>query len=1109
MAKIYRHSIRVLYNGRRWWYQPQTLLTEKSGLISTPAVWLIQRILRAHGYDHTSLVPMWGRSVTSSSWVVGDVVFPSVPVSSLDTTLELVEASTVGRIVPPSALPGSPGLVCDRESGMVCVEFVDDLFGVRVGIVNSEVDERASRVHRVKVDNLLHAGFSQVPDSSEIGEDGDSLKDISDGICPASLARDIVAVSKLDVQVIDSVAKECEKSEGALARAFASGLPNAVLDAVCLAEKNVQNHEDQSNLLPAIAALGNLLTITGRHLYKSGGYKGSRDACEVADDTTPNPDSQTEAHRTSMQPGSRFANSFGIFQGEGDSQVPNPDLRNQVGSLSRSLHEGTGIPPVGQESRTNEWVLSEEVQQEFRGMPSTEELGISAMRSSCPLRLYSPTLQSVRRGGFEPLLPGEDARRGAPVLNAATKSAISNGILSNNYTWFHKVIETAKRRKGSTSTSSSLSNARDEDGMPLLVLAITLGCSPSIVSYLIRNGATVNDDVIKIAAHLGLKEILSQLLTEHVYIDGILDQTTCSQEVMDAIESATQKQKDQAEALHREGEAFLATVIRVLIQFGNKCRYSLAPKTHIYRSLTQILVGRVLLRALHVNRLKFFPKNRAVPPKPKSPGDSESGRVNLYSDEESVSPDKDMDPSAIASSDGLLFIIPVETLVSSLFSKSNDISDSPFTDYLCLLQGLLWTKEVDDIALGLTLTSILLKAVPLNDCAITVHRFGIADLTALHEHESAKRLEALALGKAALSMDSRRFSSHHVTARGLEVKKLVSAGVVLCPKCHPAELHLTRHSSFRCDLCGNGVDRGFPMHGCRECDWDACEDCIDLREGGIVKWKHVELVANECTRLLAEVDKCDPGDTVKAEISAKDWSLQMMAARIKALDEDVLSGLSVQLSSPGALTMFEFCNYVLPVLHEALCGRLMNERSSLISAAYDPPRKKQRPQFRQTSNGVVDRLDFMKKVANTLIVQPVSLSLNSEKADRESERKHASPMGINMDEDSATVVTTIRENRKHSTRHAPELLRRLHDVLSFFENFPSSRSILAGTVATSDDLHSLTKPWTIEVFQFEQPFVVRCEPLMQLSCLQNHLLRSTACSNPPFVAYCQRYVIQY
>ena len=53
---------------------------------------------------------------------------------------------------------------------------------------------------------------------------------------------------------------------------------------------------------------------------------------------------------------------------------------------------------------------------------------------------------------------------------------------------------------------------------------------------------------------------------------------------------------------------------------------------------------------------------------------------------------------------------------------------------------------------------------------------------------------------------------------------------------HAASLHLTRHASFRCDVCGKGVQIGKVMFGCRRCDWDICEQCVDKREGGKWKW---------------------------------------------------------------------------------------------------------------------------------------------------------------------------------------------------------------------------------------------------------------------------------
>jgi hypothetical protein len=126
------------------------------------------------------------------------------------------------------------------------------------------------------------------------------------------------------------------------------------------------------------------------------------------------------------------------------------------------------------------------------------------------------------------------------------------------------------------------------------------------------------------------------------------------------------------------------------------------------------------------------------------------------------------------------------------------------------------------------------------------------------------------------------------------------------------------------------------------------------------------------------------------------------------------------------------------------------------------------------------------------------------KSDRDSEQSQQASVAqwaLTSDENSTAVTTPIWKHPKHATRHAPELLRRLHDVLSFFENFPSSRSSLAGTAATSDDLHIVNETWTIEVFSLSNLSLCIVEPLMQLSCLQDHLLRSTACSNPLFVAY--------
>lgn len=799
----------------------------------------MQRILRSHGFDHISLLPKWGQPVTNTSWLVGDVVTPASLLgkepaneAAMQDLLSLVKNPIVGRIVPPSSHSGSQDAGCDRESSVVCVEFVDASFGIHVDVSDGDGDERSSsRVHRVKVSYLRHAGISQIfadtvdyMDAEEPSENGPST----------SLPKDISLISKLDVRAIESVSKECEKNPAALARVFASGLPSAVFQAVEFGRHQTKS-EDDSNLLPAISALGNLLVITARHLFEPEKGKPSASdednesiAVESPEYNVPGADLPDDSIPDQPAP-PRQGDSFGLFRGTNEGEMYPLGLRNQTtrSALSRRLRERAGVPPFGRAAQPRTSVNDtwgrrfaahhEEANNTNSNGPS---ILLDQPRSSQILKLHSPALHLLRRGGFEALLPGEDARRGSPVLNAATKSAISNGILANNHDWFSKVVEIAKRRKGASSTSS-LVNARDEDSMPLLVLAISLGCSASIVSYLLENGSVVDDDVIRKAAYLGQKDVLAQLLAEHVYVEGILDRRACSQEIQDTIDLATTRQREQEEALYREGKEFISAITTALIRFAIECRCRLAPRAHIYRSITHVLVGRVLLRAMHLNRLKVMPsaKSNIGPSKPKGATDSESGRVNIFRSSDFGPDNKESTPSAIASSEGLLFVFPPEILAGFILRKDQDPEKCPLTDYLRLLEGLLWTKEVEDIALGLSLTSILLRAAPFESYDISLRSLGIVDLVALHRRESDKQLEAFDQGISMSISDSRRFSTHHVAARPEEVTRLVSAGVVLCPKCHPAELHLTRHSSFRCDLCGKGVASNFPMLGCITCDW--------------------------------------------------------------------------------------------------------------------------------------------------------------------------------------------------------------------------------------------------------------------------------------------------
>lgn len=286
-------------------------------------------------------------------------------------------------------------------------------------------------------------------------------------------------------------------------------------------------------------------------------------------------------------------------------------------------------------------------------------------------------------------------------------------------------------------------------------------------------------------------------------------------------------------------------------------------------------------------------------------------------------------------------------------------------------------------------------------------------------------------------------------------------------------------------------------------DRDACEECINKNEGGVVKWKHIRSLANECSALLSQTQPV----ASSAELSAKDWSMQMLSARIKAHDVDALQELSVQLKNSGAVTMFEFVTYFLPVLHESLYG----DSPKTLPSTTDPPKKKHRPQFRSSATNIVDHQEFLDKAATVLVLEEVLKSLDSEESDhqleQEEEKKKVPPMEIDnaSGDETAEATKASEESPKTLTRHTPELLRRLQEVLSFCEDFPSSKNVLVWLKEATNDLQSITKPWAIEVIQSgEKPFTIHAEPLMQLSDLTTHLLRSSTCSDEAYVSYCQR-----
>jgi hypothetical protein len=309
-------SVRVIYNGRRWWYQPQALLSEKSGLTESPGVWFLRTILRAHGYDHTTLEPLYGKPVTNLSWHVGDIVIPKKTLTSESIAESRPEQSSimdscVGRIVAETSSSASSLTTRGRDSGTVLVEYIGKAFGEAVGIQGGsgmQLSQACVETRRVRVGRLVHSsvlhGDSSVDNSFTLSSapmvfertrsqsedctaeivDANASETAIDGEFTADekLASNMRKMRRLDLNAIEGVTKECKKNSSALASVFAAGLPDAVIAAVDCAEKKLLRSEDSEGLSQAISAIGRLAAVVVEQLVPNNEKTGVENGDQVS-----------------------------------------------------------------------------------------------------------------------------------------------------------------------------------------------------------------------------------------------------------------------------------------------------------------------------------------------------------------------------------------------------------------------------------------------------------------------------------------------------------------------------------------------------------------------------------------------------------------------------------------------------------------------------------------------------------------------------------------------------------------------------------------------------------------------------------------------------------
>ena len=986
------------------------------------------------------------------------------------------------------------------------------------------------------------------------------------------IQSEIAALGSLDRSAIDAVLKECKKSPEALASLFSAGLPDAILSAIRTAERQMNSLEPRDDLSEKLGGIGALVNSIADQLFGDPISAQSRDemAAEFAigqrpEAASPNPPrsrdaisarrslvrdvlARREARREreqnqdesqnlasslqqrrsmllSLMSRASHRSSSGAFLNDMAEALGEP-RELLMDQLSPSMASVRGLPPpfafgppsdllgVGGDGE-DAWDDAPMMDLAAGGTSAHQESSTSAVTNdndssdSADHNVDSSFLDSILRcsRGISAAQLSGSLKQGGAAHSVFVRSIIGKGILVDKVEWVNALVDAHSRKIQPSSlarTTSLLRGVVDEEGTPLLQLAIALGCSTDVIARLIVLGASVGIPEITKAAQTDQPKTLALLLKHTSYKEGVIDLNQCSPEIAQVLAETKSRQSLLDKKMRDAAGSFMVRLVRKLFKIGLSSRRSDSSRIDLCsKVICEMLVGSVLLGALQqAQQAARASPAAAAEHDPDSDIPDRGGRFL----EDSASDLKHVPQ-------GLLRTLPRSILGDCLFSDKGHV-----TAFLLIVEEYLSSKEMTDIAAGFSFLLILLRNFPqLKTCA-EMERFGISEFVSSHNVLASNRIADILSKRFAVGLDV----SASPGGTGEDQLDVSGVGTVVCPKKHTAVLHITRHSSFRCDVCGRGVDRGRPMHGCRECDWDLCEDCNPT--GLLVKCTAVRELTSECQRLLSDdsstaADAATEDDGIDYANVLKDLSnvgaassKELNELSLRLLQQDVLAArdLGDLLNDPGRITFHQFFSVILPAIHASLVGRPnngdgavhRNKKAKVIDASDSSA----------TSESLDARLEFCRESLRHMV-----------------EDTKASPLDTTQDTAIGKIAEGSTENEETQDTGrvditycagASEILRRLHQVLSFYEGvqvFSSSSEKAASASSSSGkagDLQTLTKPIELQLLpsEFDESegvspkgrSVVHAQLLIPFLDLQLHILRTYRSNDSVYVSYCRR-----
>eukprot|EP00523_Entomoneis_sp_CCMP467_P011379 CAMPEP_0168719860 /NCGR_PEP_ID=MMETSP0724-20121128/1260_1 /TAXON_ID=265536 /ORGANISM="Amphiprora sp., Strain CCMP467" /LENGTH=2785 /DNA_ID=CAMNT_0008766435 /DNA_START=18 /DNA_END=8372 /DNA_ORIENTATION=- len=1121
-----RRSVRVLYNGRRWWYQPQAVVCERSGLIDSGGIWFISALLRQHGFGGSKFEPMDGSSVASNNVQAGDVVVPSDKSLSEHSKKH---GLCVGRISADSS-SSSSSTSASTETNYIMVEYVNPSFGPAAGISrglsasSAHVEKRRIRANKVKYATCLLEPNHEEEEKEDGKEETTDELSTQEGLADKTRA-DLSGTSRLDGTSIESLIKECRKSPDSLASLFSAGLPESLLSAADVAERQMNSLEPREDLSERILALGALTLFTADQLF-SVSPKTYKDALDLPGeydfpdrgDNVPALSSQDE-NRAQSRRSRRSTNTNNVRGLVASIQqrrsfllslmsrgsIRQAQAAMEASGLSSRELSLSGLPPQAFSRRERASSSEGSGSAHENHAPWEEHDGDeddpandgdsgdeeTTERAEEPSESELSYLDSIRRklGHVSPKNRTKATGTSQLILQ---QRVFEFGLLPNSLAWTKGLVEDYSS-KCSVRVSSVLRHALDEEGKSALFLAISFGCSSDVIKYLLGAGVQVGIQEIQQCIATNQPDVLF-LILRHGSIPEDFDLSACSEEIKAVITQARKRQFDLEQKMRDAAVGFMVEMLRKLLQLALQARrHRSARLDRCSRAISEMLVGNVLLQCMQEAQKESSKKSRS------SRDEEENATTSL----------EDTVPLG-GNATGLLTSLPAPVLKQAFFDKEGAEHASTF---LQLVEDYLSSKELSYAAAGLAALLCVLKHFPqLRHCS-EMQRYGMLELVELHDELASDRCSEIL---------SRQPSTAEPSTSGDQPEGPVC---VNCPQKHRALLHVTRHSSFRCDLCGRGVDRGRPMHGCRECDWDACEDCTDLAESGLVKCTAIREISAECKKFLVseedmmqkETDGHIPVGDVVNELNELSESNDVEAIAMGLLEHDrtaVEELARLFRGTSGRITMHQFARFILPALHVAVKGlgeektpaKGRRSKKAKVGVYFDEDEIQQFSPAR--------RAQFCKDLVKVLILvdqeKPAKIE-NTEETEADDEIQDEEGEGESELMMATSESATIDGKEIFIYAESSELLRRLQQILSLHERVSGAGA--PRKTSNGSDLQVLTTPLDLELLpsSFSEPvpcarnrLAIKAEPLLALSELELHVLRGCIPLHPRYLLFCQR-----